>query len=219
MPTETSNPLRRPYVVAHVAVALDGSTTDFEPDLGQFYELAATWNEDATLTGADTILAQEPALATAPRPGPAPDGPLLAVVDGQGRVHEWDALREAGHWSDVLALHAEATPPRPAGRSVEELVVGSERVDLAAALTALGQWHNVEVVRVDSGGTLLGALLGAGLLDEVSLLVHPCLPGTRNNHFWHGLTTTATRFTLVDSRAVNDGLVWLRYQPHAEPAQ
>ncbi|SMD18255.1 2,5-diamino-6-(ribosylamino)-4(3H)-pyrimidinone 5'-phosphate reductase [Lentzea albidocapillata] len=206
-------PAGRPYVVAHVAVALDGATTGFEPDVGRFYELAATWREDVTLTGADTILAQEEVLAAAARPGPAEDGPLLAVVDGRGRVRQWEVLREVGHWSDVLALHAEATPPRPDDRSVPELVVGTERVDLAAALNELGKRDGVEVVRVDSGGALIGALLSAGLLDEISLLIHPCLPDASTDRFWHGHAPTATRFDLIASQTLEGRLMWLRYRP------
>ena len=82
----------RPHVVAHVAVALDGATTGFEPRLGPFCELSTMWSEDVTLVGADTILAQEPALAATRGPGPAPDGPLLAVVDSRNRVRQWAAL-------------------------------------------------------------------------------------------------------------------------------
>ncbi|MGH8793145.1 MAG: dihydrofolate reductase family protein [Stackebrandtia sp.] len=201
----------RPYVVAHVAVSAEGATTGFAPDLGRFYELAATWREDVTLAGSDTILAQEPALAEAPRPGPAADGPLLAVVDGGGRVRQWEALRDVGHWSDVLALHAAATPARPADRSVRELVVGEERVDLAAALRSLGQSH--ATVRVDSGGALIGALLRAGLLDEVSLLVHPLLAGARGDRRWHGSAPApAGELALVGVKKWDDGLVWLRYR-------
>ncbi|PXY30372.1 pyrimidine reductase [Prauserella coralliicola] len=206
---------KEPYVVAHVAVALDGATTGFAPDAARYYELAASWNEDVTLTGADTILAQEPALASAPRPGPADGGPLLAVVDGRGRVTEWEALREAGHWSDVLALHARDTPPRRAGRTVPELVTGRERVDLSAVLRALGERHGARGVRVDSGGALLGALLEASLLDEVSLLVHPCLPSGTGDRHWRGSATTPARFDLVGSRTLADGLVWSRYRPAA----
>jgi 2,5-diamino-6-(ribosylamino)-4(3H)-pyrimidinone 5'-phosphate reductase len=95
-----------PYVVVHVAVSLDGATTGFDADAGRFYELVPTWQEDVTLAGADTILAQQDALAVAPRPGPAADGPLLAVVDGRRRVQQWEALRDCGHWSDVIALRA-----------------------------------------------------------------------------------------------------------------
>jgi len=170
---------QRPYVVAHLAVSLDGATTGFEPDVAKFYALAATWREDVTLAGADTILAQEKALDTAPRPGPVRDGPLLAVVDGKGRVRQWDALRDAGHWSDVLALHARHTPPRAKDRAVAEWVLGAERVDLAAALDELGRCRGARTVRVDSGGSLVGALLEAGLLDEGQ---SPCSPLPRRRY-------------------------------------
>jgi hypothetical protein len=76
--------------------------------------------------------------------------------------------------------------PRSPRRSIEELVVGAERVVLARALTALGQREGVEVVRVDSGGALIGALLNAGLLDEMSLLIHPRLAGVHGSRRWHG---------------------------------
>jgi 2,5-diamino-6-(ribosylamino)-4(3H)-pyrimidinone 5'-phosphate reductase len=203
--------MARPHVVAHVAVTLDGATTGFAPAVGRFYQLAATWSEDVTLAGADTILAQEPALREAPR-RPAPAGaPLLAVVDGKGRVREWEALGEVGHWSGVLALLADATPPRP-HRAVPELVVGAERVDLAAALAALGERHAARVVRVDSGGGLTGALLERGLVDELSLLVHPRLAGP-GQQVWHGgARPSAGELELVAAEALEDGLVWLRYR-------
>src|SRR5688572_6874900 len=102
----------RPHVVVHVAVSVDGATTGFDADVATYYRLAATWDEDVTLTGADTILAQEAALAEAPAPGPDPDAALLVVVDGRGRVRRWTPLRTCGHWSGVLAAVAETTPTR-----------------------------------------------------------------------------------------------------------
>jgi 2,5-diamino-6-(ribosylamino)-4(3H)-pyrimidinone 5'-phosphate reductase len=205
-------PVRRPHVVVHVAVSLDGATTGFAPDVGRFYELARTWREDVTLAGADTILAQEGALATAPRPGPAADRPLLAVVDGQARVREWDALRECGHWSEVIALRSFATPARGRGARVRALVAGTERVDLAAVLEALAEAQGAQVVRVDSGGALIGALLARRLVDELSLLVHPCVVGA-TNHRWHGSAPLwAVALEHLASERLEDGLVWLRYR-------
>jgi 2,5-diamino-6-(ribosylamino)-4(3H)-pyrimidinone 5'-phosphate reductase len=202
-------------VVAHVAVSLDGATTGFAPDVGRFYDLARTWNEDVTLTGADTILAQEQALASAPRPGPVAGGPLLAVVDGRGRVRAWDALRDVGHWSAVLALYCAATPPRPAGHPVEELVTGVDRVDLGWALTELGRRDGVRTVRVDSGGALNGALLAAGLLDEVSLLVHPWLVGRPDQPRWYGpAAAPGGALDLISAESQDGGLLWLRYRIH-----
>jgi 2,5-diamino-6-(ribosylamino)-4(3H)-pyrimidinone 5'-phosphate reductase len=209
-----TTPSRRPHVVAHVAVSLEGATTGFQPDLGLFYEIAGTFQEDVTLVGADTILAQETALATAPRPGPAPEGPLLAVVDGRARVREWNALRDAGHWSDVLALHCETTPPRPPDRGVREVIVGGERVDLAGAIDELGRLAEAKVIRVDSGGALTGALLRARLLDEVSLLVHPVLVGETSPRFWYGAQSGVfIDFELVAAESREGDLMWLRYRP------
>jgi 2,5-diamino-6-(ribosylamino)-4(3H)-pyrimidinone 5'-phosphate reductase len=204
----------RPYVVGHVAVSLEGATGGFQPDVTRFYELAHTWAEDVTLTGADTILAQEKALRDAPRPGPLEGGPLLAVVDGRCRVRDWDALREVGHWSDVVALRCASSPPADAS-VVDEIVVGAARVDLAAALRALGERPGVQVVRVDSGGGLLGALLEAELVDEVSLLVHPCLVGPAHQRRWHGQAVVPK--LAVTGCTVLDGLVWLRYRLGQEP--
>jgi 2,5-diamino-6-(ribosylamino)-4(3H)-pyrimidinone 5'-phosphate reductase len=196
-----------------VAVSLDGATTGFEPDVGRFYAIAATWREDVTLAGADTILAQERALAGVPRPGPAADGPLLAVVDGRGRVRQWEALRDCGHWSGVLALRAAATPPEARGQPVPQLVTGVERVDLAAALGVLAEREGARLVRVDSGGALVGALLSDRLVDEISLLVHPCLAGAAGDRLWHGGgPIPAGPLQHLAGRQLGDGLVWLRYR-------
>lgn len=202
----------RPYVTAHAAVSLDGASTGFEPDAARSRELAATFREDVTLTGADTVLARTQVLVGAPRPGPARDGPLLAVVDGRARVREWRALREAGIWSDVLALHTAQSPPRAPDRAVDELVTGTDRVDLAAVLAELGR-RGARRVRVDSGGALTGALLGAGLVDEISLLVHPVWCGERGVRRWYGEGAgPPAGLTLVANRSVGDGLVWLYYR-------
>jgi 2,5-diamino-6-(ribosylamino)-4(3H)-pyrimidinone 5'-phosphate reductase len=201
-----------PHVVVHAAVSLDGATGGFEPDVERFYELAREFEEDVTLTGADTILAQSRALATAPRPGPDADAPLLAVVDGRRRVRDWEALRDCGHWSDVIALRAAASPNAP-DAGVQELVAGVWQVDLALALADLAGDHGASVVRVDSGGTLTGALLAAGLVDEVSLLVHPRLVADHSQRRWHGpRPVPSRRLALFAAEPLDRGLVWLRYR-------
>lgn len=213
-PDEGADP-NRPYVVVHVAVSVDGSTAGFEADVGRFYELATTWHEDVTLTGADTVLAQESALAQADLPGPAPAGPTLAVVDGRGRVGSWQALRDAGYWSDVVAVHAAATPARSHG--FPEIVNGSDRVDLGATLGALRERYGARVVRVDSGGALNGALLSAGLVDEVSLLLHPALAAAADRRPWHGGGPAVGRsMTLVAAQSLPGGLVWMRHRTSAD---
>jgi 2,5-diamino-6-(ribosylamino)-4(3H)-pyrimidinone 5'-phosphate reductase len=196
----------RPQVVAQVAISVDGRTTGFEVDHARFYALATLWQEDVTLVGADTILAQEQALRSAPHPGPRPAGPLLAVVDSRARVREWEALRQLGHWSDVLALYADQTPARSPDSSIAELVAGYDRVDLVEVLDLLGSRRGAEVVRVDSSGALLAVLLELGLIDEVALLIHPVIVGSGRP--W---TSTHLDLTLANSEQFEGGVVWLRY--------
>ena len=110
---------------------------------------------------------------------PAQDGVPLVVVDGRGRVKCWGMLQSSGYWSGFVSLATEATPVEHVAylrrRGVEVVVAGSEKVDLAVALQELATRFGVASVRVDSGGTLNGALMRAGLVDELALLVHPAV--------------------------------------------
>jgi len=198
----------RPHVVAQLAVSIDGATTGFEADQARFYALATLWQEDVTLVGADTILAQESAVRTAEHPGPRPDGPLLAVVDSRHRVHNLETLRDLGYWSDVLALYSDQTPARPPDSATKELVTGYERVDLTESLELLGR-RGAKVVRVDSGGSLIGALLDLGLVDELALLVHPVLVGDAPR--WYDTFNRGLDLSLANLETFHPGITWLRY--------
>ncbi|HMF59615.1 MAG TPA: dihydrofolate reductase family protein, partial [Vicinamibacterales bacterium] len=57
------------------------------------------------------------------------------------------------------------------------LVVGEERVDLARAIAAMGTELGVSCVLSTAGGGLNGALLRAGLIDELHLTLAPALIG------------------------------------------
>jgi len=179
----------RPHVVLHTAVSADGRTDWFSADVGLFYSIAARWHEDATLAGSETLLRAHPGadddpvedVEKEPPLGPADRRPLLVVVDSQGRFRRWSVLRAAGFWRGFIALCSRQTPADHLAylerRGITCHVLGDRHVDLGAALELLADQHLVKTVRVDSGGTLQGLLLRAGLADEVSLLIHPVLVG------------------------------------------
>jgi len=177
-----------PRVIIYNATSVDGRIKGFPVDMGIFYGLAARWREDVTLTGVETLTAapglapddetaEPPAGGRRPRAGVA----LLAVTDSRGRLRCWDALRSAPYWWDAVALVSRSTPPSYLEylkrRNVRRIVAGEDHVDLRAALQALNRRFGARVVRADCGGTLNGALLRAGLVDEVAVLVHPLLLG------------------------------------------
>ena len=218
-----------PRVISHLAVSADGRIAGFEADLGLFYGLAATWREDATLVGSETAVAGA-AAAGVPRDGrtpadlPAADPrdrrPWLVICDSRGRVREWDWWRQQPYWRGGLALVSRATAGAYTRRlerhGIGYIVAGEKKVDLRAALAALRERYRVRTVRVDSGGALQGALLQAGLVDEVSLVVHPAVVGGANpSSAFSGAefpagTAAALRLTHVEK--LNSGVVWLRYR-------
>ena len=214
-----------PHVVHHGEASLDGRIDHIRPDVGRFYSLAAGFHEDAILTGADTLLqgAELPAQDDAEPPMPEAiggDGPLFVVTDSRCRFDRWNWLRKQPYWRDAVALVAQASPAegleRLAAKGVPVIVCGDRRVDLRAALETLAARHAVRTVRVDSGGALSGALVRAGLVDEVSVLLEPVLVGgVSPRTFLRGPDPTApedvARLHLQKVEQFDDGLVWLRY--------
>jgi 2,5-diamino-6-(ribosylamino)-4(3H)-pyrimidinone 5'-phosphate reductase len=210
--------MSRPRVILHSAVSIDGRIDGFEPDVGTYYELIATWKEDATLCGSGTILAAAPAPDSAddlPIPEAEPDDgrPVLAVVDSRGTVRSWRRLLAAGHWRAGIAFCSAATPARHLeylrDANVEPVTAGVDRVDLGAALNSLAE-RGAGIVRIDAGPTLNGIALRGDLVDELSLLVHPVISG--QGRFFADQIDDPLELRPVDAER-RGTLLWLRFSP------
>jgi 2,5-diamino-6-(ribosylamino)-4(3H)-pyrimidinone 5'-phosphate reductase len=107
----------------------------------------------------------------------------FVVVDGRGRVRWQFKEYPDPDWSGwhLLVLACARTPAGYLGylqgERIPYLVTGDDRVDLAAALERLSERLGVHRVLATGGGRLGGALLRAGLIDEVSLEMAPALIG------------------------------------------
>jgi len=226
----------KPQVIVCAATSLDGGTTGFPVDLALFYSLAQQWAEDATLVGSSTIIealeqqAKESATAgdqageaAAESDAGADRRPLLVVADSRGRVRDWGYLKAQPYWRQCLALVTERTPLEHVEyleeQGVHWILAGTERVDFEQALEQLQAKFGVTTVRVDSGGTLNGVLLRAGLVDELHLLVHPVLVGAAGTRrFFEDPPSAAgdeagglLKLELLASRQLDQGLVLLSY--------
>ncbi len=217
-----------PHVILHNGVSLDGRDDWYSGDVGLYYELAARFQADATLSSSNTIVTAFASEAepvdesiTEPSGESAKSGQWLAIVDSRGQVRNLPQLRRQPYWRDVIILCSESTPPSHLDylreQQVEHLVAGTERVDLRAALAQLKRRYGLNVVRVDSGGTLNGVLLRAGLVGEVSVLINPSLVGgtsARSIFIAPDLTSPEgvipLKLTHVEQMAGD--AVWLRYQ-------
>ncbi|MFN2292451.1 MAG: RibD family protein [Anaerolineae bacterium] len=226
-----------PRVILHNGVSLDGRVDGYQGGIGQFYQVASAFQADAMLSGSDTLLiayasaaspdeqAEESQAESRAVPGADQAGndsrALLVVPDSRGRIHNWPQIRREPYWRDVVVLCSEATPQDYVKglwqMGVDTIIAGEDHVGLGAALEALNARHGIQTVQVDSGGTLNGVLLRAGLVDEISLLISPTLAGgmsPRSIYRAPDLTSAEDiiRLRLFHLEQLEDGIVWLRYE-------
>ena len=97
------------------------------------------------------------------------------------------------------------------------LIRGEERVDLAGALRRLRGKLGVQAIRLWGGGALNGAMLRAGLIDEIHLILWPLLIGGRRtpsladcDDLLRDQLPTALQF--VSARVEEGGYLWLHYK-------
>ena len=147
----------------------------------------------------------------------------FTVVDGRGRVDLQFAQWPDPAWSDwyALVLTSHAAPAehleRLRARRIPYLVVGERRVDLPAAFQLLGELLDVRTIVCTGGGRLGGALLRAGLVDEIDLDVLPVAIGGRGTPALFdapplGPLEAPTRLELLSAEPLPTGVLRLRYR-------
>jgi diaminohydroxyphosphoribosylaminopyrimidine deaminase/5-amino-6-(5-phosphoribosylamino)uracil reductase len=139
----------------------------------------------AVLTGSATVLADDPSLDVRLDSGDLGiEGPLRqplrVVLDSWLRVDGQRRLFTSGG-GPVVILTASQDPERrreleSAGAEVVLLPARDGRVDLEPALRLLAE-REVNELHVEAGPTLCGALLEAGLIDELVIYMAPHLMG------------------------------------------
>jgi diaminohydroxyphosphoribosylaminopyrimidine deaminase / 5-amino-6-(5-phosphoribosylamino)uracil reductase len=169
----------RPWVRTKLAASLDGRTAlasgesqwitgpDARAD-GHAWRARAC----AILTGVGTVLQDDPHLTV--RAVETTRQPLRVVVDRHARTPPGAHVLDDGH--ALLFTAGERNPAWPAALEVVALPDGTGRVDLGAMLAALGT-RGINELHVEAGAKLNGALLSAGLIDEVLLYVAPAVLG------------------------------------------
>jgi riboflavin biosynthesis pyrimidine reductase len=122
----------------------------------------------------------------------------------------------------VLVILTEAVPDSHlAGlRSdgVSYIFAGKTEIDLAAALETLNRELGIERLMVEGGGGANGAVLRAGLLDELSLVITAAIDGSSGapTVFNSGDADLGPapieRMTLESHTVLDNGALWLRYR-------
>ena len=173
----------RPWVRLKAAASLDGKTA-LNNGVSQWITGPAAradvqqWRARscAILTGVGTVLADDPQMNV--REIAMPRQPLRVVVDSRLRTPPGAKIIAGGGVLIASALddQAKIQALRQAGADVAVLPGSDGRVDLARLITLLAE-REVNELMVEAGATLNGALLAAGLVDELVLYLAPMLLG------------------------------------------
>jgi len=175
-----------PLVRTKIAATLDGRTA-LEDGRSQWLtgeaarEDVQRWRarSAAILTGIGTVLADDPALTVREAGLALPLQPLRVILDTRFRTPP--AARVLAGPGTALLFGAGADVKRAAltaqGALLETAPLNAGRIDLPAILRRLGELE-INEVWVEAGPILNGALLAAGLVDELVVYLAPSVLGT-----------------------------------------
>ncbi len=211
----------RPWVTSKWAMTLDGKLATTAGDSRWVSGEAARAvvhrlrdRVDAVMVGSRTVTADDPSLTCrlaelepVPR---ATRNPLRVVVDTQGATPRRAAVYTDGLAPTILAVgEGREVQSRP-GVELLRLPERRSHIELTALLIELGRRGIVELL-CEGGGGLNGALMRAGLVNEVLAFVAPKLLGGDGPTAWSGpgrdKLSAAVRLSRVSVEPVGDD--WL----------
>ena len=213
-----------PKIILHNSVSLDGSLTNFEPNMELHYQIAGKYNAEARLIGSNTVkVGIELYGGKVPpeeksdfiKPERAAYLPLWVIPDTRGILKGLlHTCRRFEFCRDVVVLVSEETPAEYVEhleeRNYDYHVVGKKHVDLERSLELLSEKYGIKTVLADTGRILGNLLLNQGFVSEISLLVHPVIVGTTSYNMF-SLADKNPKLKLCKAETLARNCVWLVY--------
>jgi len=208
---------RLPYVRCKLAMSLDGRTAMASGESKWITSAAAREDvqrlrakSSAILTGVGTVLADDPSMTV--RLEGVETQPLRVVVDTNlSMPTDAKMLNEAGPTVLMTCSADEGTAQilKEAGADIHMMPYCNTSVDLASVLQKLSDME-INDVLLETGATLSGAMLQAGLIDEIIIYMAPVLMGNdaRGLFALPGLETMQDKIELdiTDQRLVGQDI-------------
>ena len=212
----------RPKIIMHAQVSLDGRIKGFD-NAEIYYMTANKINSDAVLFGSNTVYTAfenypEETEADCVNFAKSPDDlrPIGVIPDSRGILRNLHCLRNLGYLKEIVILVSEGTPKNYL-RYLEErnypyIIAGSDHVDYEKTFHILQEKYGCKCMRTDSGGGLTNILLENGFIDEISLMISPCLVGNKEKHLFESLRIPEKiNLELLGTEIIEKGYLSLRY--------
>ena len=233
---------KRPYVICHMVTTIDGKILGNRwgkipgqrSSANLFEETAASLNIGAWLVGTTTMKEFQGRPMKLPRAKAKvarvdhvarPDAKTLAIgADRHGVLRFQEGETHGDHVvllvteraSDDYLAHLQA-----AGCSY--LFCGKRDLDLALALEKLAAGFKLKKLQLHGGGTFNGAMLHAGLIDEISHITVPVADGGVGVASMFDIPTkapppnAAATLKLLSHEPLPGGVTWTRYRVVGRP--
>ncbi len=214
-----------PKVIMHNSISLDGSLTDFAPNMELHYQIAGNYKPDVHLIGSNTVkvgaeLYGEGVLDEKKKdfekPRRARSLPYWVIPDTKGVLEGLlHTCRRFEFCKDVIVLVSEETPKKYIQhleeRNYNYHIIGKKHVDFEKALELLSAEYGVRKVLADTGRLLGNLILNLGLVSLVSLLIHPVIVGNKSYSIFSNVNE-AISLKLHKAEILEKGFVWLIYK-------
>lgn len=220
----------RPRIICHMIATvdgkIDGEALEAVSDVSEYETVAALLGGDAWLNGR-TTMQEHFAAGTFSAASSTPAGPQPPFVARRAEsyavsVDTLGKLRWSGGDVDgdhVVCVVSEQAPAEYLTMLREEgvsyIVAGESAVNLGAAVEQLGEVFGIRTLLLEGGGTINGAFLKAGLIDELSLLIAPGIDGRHDvAAVFDGISPEGHKAVQLELKSVEQregGVLWLRY--------
>lgn len=214
-----------PKIIIHNSISIDGSLTNFEPNMELHYKIVGDYKPDAHLIGSNTIkngielygnditIEEEKDYQKQKRKKSLP---YWVIIDTKGQLKGLlHICRRFEFCKDVIVLVSEKTPKTYLDylkeRNYDYHIVGKNQVDLKRGLELLYKKYQVKIILTDTGRILGNILINQGLVSEISILIHPIIVGNKSYYMFSDVNINL-KLKLIRKEILENNYIWLAYR-------
>lgn len=214
-----------PKIIIHNSISIDGSLTNFEPNMSLHYQIAGYYKPDVHLIGSNTIkkgieLYEDDIPPEEKKDFEKQDRskilPYWVIIDTHGKLKGLlHTCRRFEFCKDVIILVSEKTPKNYLNylkeRNYEYHIVGKDNVNLKKALKLLSAKYKIKTILTDTGRILGNLLLNQGFVNEISLLIHPVIVGKKSYNMFSYINKNL-KLKLIKKVTLENEYIWFVYK-------